>query len=157
MSSSDKYLSKISIVLNVVSRCGFNNREEVNKIYNIKKAKDKDRNLILVVIKILIFSFLEIGMIGSGLNKVSKASLILSAITLIIYPLIHPIIKEIKNKRIKLDARILILYLILSFGMMGMSWINCSNILQYLASIAVFTLVNELEDYAYYKERGFIQ
>lgn len=132
-----------------------NNREEVIKIYNAIKAKDKDRNLILIVIKILIFSFLEIGMIGKGLNNVSKTSLILSAITLIIYPLLHPIIKEIKNKRIKLDARILILYLILAFGILAVSWINCNEVVQYLAAVAVFILVNELEDYAYYKEKGY--
>lgn len=96
-------------------------------------------------------------MIGKGLNNVSKTSLILGAITLIIYPLLHPIIKEIKDKRIKLDARILILYLILAFGILAVSWINCNEVVQYLAAVAVFALVNELEDYAYYKGKGYIQ
>lgn len=96
-------------------------------------------------------------MIGKGLNSVSKSSLILGAITLIIYPFLHPIVKEIKKKSIKLDGRVLILYSILVTGVVGVSFIHCNEILQYVASIAIFTLVNELEDYVYYKEKGYIQ
>ena len=129
-------------------------------MYYFIKAKDKDRKIGIILLKVFIFALITVESWGSGLGdgfiNISPFALIIGLFANIGFPLLHPIIKEYKKDRDSIDSKLVTTCLVsIALNLVVAGFIKTFGI-QLLCSIVVYFIYSDLLDRIYYQNKGYI-